>query len=273
MEMLTGNMKETKNKTLWTWIKKYKKQIILWIVIIMIAVPLIVYVLSEVSFLPVNGGNDWAGFWGGYIGAIIGGLCTVVGVTQTIKHEREKEEVEKERSVLPYMGLLTLKTDIDLYFTNYQVGKIKKENCYKRQGDYRIQQYVFLIDKKKIDIQDGLNVDQIKNKDFATFIPLDVENVGKGAAIGFRVGVHKKETRWNEDRYTTSKHIKQGDSFNIFLLFKDASQYRIGDLFYLRILYKNIFSQGYLQEYQIKVEENHKIRLDLTGDQKRIIKS
>ena len=41
-----------------------KKQVALWSVIILIAVPFIVYGLSEVSFLPVTGGNDWAGFLG-----------------------------------------------------------------------------------------------------------------------------------------------------------------------------------------------------------------
>ena len=90
-------MKETKDKTMWMWFGKHKKQIVLWSVIILIAVPLIVYGLSEISLLPVTGGNDWAGFWGGYMGAVIGGLCTFVGVSQTIKHEREKEEIEKEK--------------------------------------------------------------------------------------------------------------------------------------------------------------------------------
>lgn len=266
-------MNETNDKTIWSWIKKKKKQVALWSVIILIAVPLAVYGLSEVSLLPVTGGNDWAGFWGGYMGAVIGGLCTFAGVSWTIKHEREKEEVEKERSVLPYMGLLTLKTDIDLYFPDYCIADIKRINFNNCRDNHRIQQYVFLIEKNKIDAQEGLNVDQIKQKDVAAFIPLDVENVGKGAAIGFRVGVHTAEIAWNKGKYTTSKLLKEGDAFKIFLLFQDTTQYKKDECFYLRIIYKNIFSQEYFQEYTIKFDEKYNAKMYLESNQMRIVKS
>lgn len=88
--MLTSKMKETNDKSVWTWIKKHKKQVILWGGIVLIAVPLSVYGLFEASVFPVTGGNDWAGFWGGYLGAIIGGICTVVGVFLSIRYEKEK---------------------------------------------------------------------------------------------------------------------------------------------------------------------------------------
>lgn len=39
----------------------------------------------------------------------------------------------------------------------------------------------------------------------------------------------------------------------------------------MRIIYKNIFSQNYLQEYEISVEEGYKVRLDLIGEQRRVI--
>lgn len=89
-------MKETKDKAIWTWIKKHKKQVVLWGGIILIAVPLIVYGLSEISLLPVTGGNDWAGFWGGYIGAIIGGLITLFVMQYTIKSENVKSKRQEK---------------------------------------------------------------------------------------------------------------------------------------------------------------------------------
>lgn len=85
---VNGEMKETMGKTIWTWIKKHKKQVGLWGGIILIVVPFIVYGLSEISFLPVTGGNDWAGFWGGYIGAIIGAGVAAWGIIFSIKNER-----------------------------------------------------------------------------------------------------------------------------------------------------------------------------------------
>ena len=44
-----SEMKETKDRTMWMWFGKHKEQIVLWSVIVLIAVPLIVYGLSEVS--------------------------------------------------------------------------------------------------------------------------------------------------------------------------------------------------------------------------------
>lgn len=89
-------MKETKDKTMRMWFGKHKEQIVLWSVIVLIAVPLIVYGLSEVSLLPVTGGNDWAGFWGGYIGAIIGGLMTLFVMKYTIESENAKSERQEK---------------------------------------------------------------------------------------------------------------------------------------------------------------------------------
>lgn len=89
-------MKETKDKTIWMWLGKYKRQIVLCSVIILIAVPLIVYGLSEVSLFPVTGENDWAGFWGGYIGAIIGGLITLFVMKYTIESENAKSKRQEK---------------------------------------------------------------------------------------------------------------------------------------------------------------------------------
>ena len=91
-----GEMKETKDKVILTWIKKYKKQVALWSVVILIAVPLSVYSLSEISLLPVTGGNDWAGFWGGYIGAIIGGLITLFVMKYTVESENAKSKRQEK---------------------------------------------------------------------------------------------------------------------------------------------------------------------------------
>ena len=93
---MTSTMNETKDKTICTWIPKRKKQVALWSVIILIAVPLAVYGLSEISFLPVTGGNDWAGFWGGYIGAIIGGLITLFVMKYTIESENTRSKRQEK---------------------------------------------------------------------------------------------------------------------------------------------------------------------------------
>lgn len=104
---------EMKEKTMWMWFGKHKKQIVLWSVIILIAVPLIVYGLSEVSLLPVTGGNDWAGFWGGYIGAIIGGAITMIVFWGTLESNK-KERIAREKSDF-FLQLLKESTYLDAY--------------------------------------------------------------------------------------------------------------------------------------------------------------
>ena len=53
------------------WIKAH---LIIALIIIIIIVPVLVYFLSVLPLFPSGDNNDWAGFWGGYIGAIIGCL-------------------------------------------------------------------------------------------------------------------------------------------------------------------------------------------------------
>lgn len=96
-----GEMKETKNKTIWMWVMKHKKTVALCEgLVILIVVPFVVYGLSEVSLLPVTGGNDWVGFWGTYIGSIVGGaiggivaMYVLVRTIEDNKRGRRKEEV------------------------------------------------------------------------------------------------------------------------------------------------------------------------------------
>lgn len=129
-------MNETKDKAIMTWIKKYKKQVALWSVIILIAVPFIVYGLSEVSFLPVTGGNDWAGFWGGYIGAIIGGVITMLVLWYTLEANK-KERIEREQHDF-FSQLINESTYLDTYPRKilYALVHNDKEMYYSEMWEY-----------------------------------------------------------------------------------------------------------------------------------------
>ena len=81
----------------WEFLKKYIIWIICAVILIFIVIPLIVYGLSEGRILSVGGTNDWAGFWGGYLGAIMGSMSTIGGVYLTISDDRKKG-IEEEKS-------------------------------------------------------------------------------------------------------------------------------------------------------------------------------
>lgn len=71
---------------LYRHVKEYKKEAVR-IAILFITIPLIVYCLSEIPFLPVGGTNDWAGFWGSYLG----GWVAIIGVGWTIYDSKHSD--------------------------------------------------------------------------------------------------------------------------------------------------------------------------------------
>ena len=81
------------------------KRCIVWIknkfvIILALAAPFLVYVMTVIPFLPVGANNDWAGFWGGYLGAIIGAFIAVYVMKKTISNERTMQEREEKREFL-----------------------------------------------------------------------------------------------------------------------------------------------------------------------------
>ncbi|MGG0340018.1 hypothetical protein ABEY50_08205 [Priestia megaterium] len=82
---------------------------------ISIAIPILLNLLYfswGTSFNFVDS-NSWLGFFGSYIGSIIGGLLTLIGVVMTINEQNkgnEKEQIQKTRRLL---SLLIEEADIN----------------------------------------------------------------------------------------------------------------------------------------------------------------
>lgn len=286
-------MKETNDKTIWAWIKKYKKQVALWSVIILIAVPLAVYGLSEVSLLSVTGGNDWAGFWGGYFGAIIGGICTVIGVFLSIRYEREKGRDDAERAVLPYIALTTLEKENNVDVDHLKTEEDIDDEAADGYNEFLLDKIYFIIKgeeitpKSKLTKKQRLLLENAGNSWDEIFkggralthqkimaVPILLTNVGNGAAICFRLSFHSGNTAYNDKdvKYTVAKHLEKGKRFYVNLFFEDLSVFSESKQFVLRIIYENIYSQKYLQEYSVFVEKDKgvKIKIDLTHRQKKV---
>lgn len=284
-------MKETKEKIMWTWIKMYRKQVVLWSVIILIIVPLAVYCLSEISFLPVTGGNDWAGFWGGYFGAIIGGICTVVGVFLSIRYEKEKSRENDERAVLPYIALTTLEVENNIDFLNLKsLDDVKDDDQTQGYREILLDRVYFIVEGDEIVPRRKLSKEQRTllenngnyNEEIAKgcysivhkkmiSIPIILENVGNGAAVDFRIGLHLGGTEYNDKgiQYTVPKHLTIGKTFYLNIYFEDISEYVENKEFVLRVCYENIYAQAYMQEYPIHIE-NGILQFDLGPKQRKI---
>ena len=79
---------------------KRKKVILIAItvfIIIVIGVPLFIdWIIIGNSFPSNIDNSDWVGFFGGYIGAVLGGCISLIGIYWTIKFTREENRADRE---------------------------------------------------------------------------------------------------------------------------------------------------------------------------------
>lgn len=268
-----------------------KKYIIVVICICVIGIPLIVYLLSVIPIFPSGTNNDWAGFWGGYIGAIIGGFCTVVGVYWTIAYMQKNYEEDVRNRSLPYMALTTLVCDrgTDLFHlsddimhiestrTDYKEHRLEEVYVIIEDGESTYQKSLPEKDKlllkngglEKASTKDGVFV--IRDRGMIS-IPIEFENVGNGAALSFRLGLNREDCK--EPTYILPLNIKVGDKFYIHIYSTDNTENDVNHGKYnLEIFYKDIFQNEYCQKYEFilwKDEEKNRAEYSLQLEGKQI---
>ena len=66
------------------------------LVIKLILIPIAIYALSVIPLFP-SGNNDWAGFWGGYLGSIMGILGAILIMQKTSKEEKNNNKKAEKR--------------------------------------------------------------------------------------------------------------------------------------------------------------------------------
>lgn len=123
---------------------KTKKEKILLIgtVCFIVIFPVLVAILVSIPILDgLSASNDWIGFWGGYIGSLLGGVITLYVLIKTLESAKE-ERIAEEKSRF-FKELIDLVLDIDFY-----QKRILKEQMEIR-GDklQKIMEYNALISK------------------------------------------------------------------------------------------------------------------------------
>lgn len=82
---------------------KKKNLFVLLVSIGIIILPVVVDWIIFGNDFPSNVSNsDWASFLGGYIGALVSGIISLVGIAWTIRFTREQNQKERELQVKPY---------------------------------------------------------------------------------------------------------------------------------------------------------------------------
>lgn len=76
--------------------KKNWKEILLWGMVLIIIIPLIIAYFLSFRLIITDTTNEWIGFWGGYLGALFGGLITLYVMHKTNELSREHFELTLE---------------------------------------------------------------------------------------------------------------------------------------------------------------------------------
>lgn len=252
-----------------------KKHPVFLIIVVLVLIPVIIYFLSVIPLLP-SGGNDWSGFWGGYIGAIIGGICTVIGVHWTIEYSQENYQEDVRNRTLPYISLSALQQDILmdlLHFSSEQLNggnateQINESSTYR---EYRLNKVFIIIEKDKINYKKDLTDRQEElvkcggleeeHRDGITCLvdrkiisaPIELENVGNGVALQFRVGLNKIDDK--DPKFILPLDLKIGEKMCLHI-FSEYSNDIIGD-YLLEVYYKDILNNSYCQKFKFKIEKD-----------------
>ena len=103
-----------------------------WIIIIILTIPIVVNTLCLRTTIITVTENDWIGFWGSYLGAIVGGVITLYvlyktnNITKKIQNENLKFELRKEVYFKIFENASEVTVDINncKYIENYKFIKI-----------------------------------------------------------------------------------------------------------------------------------------------------
>lgn len=124
--------------------------------------------------------SDWVAFLGGYIGAILGALFSLVGIAWTIKFTREQNKSDRELQIRPFFDIRYLNVE-QFCHTNSWLGYVVVNTWDKE-------------DEKNTDgVGSGL---------------LYLKNVGNGPATNISFQVYVEDIKCEHQAYYTNQNTK-----------------------------------------------------------------
>lgn len=252
---------------------------ILVLVVICIIAPIAINILfkwnSNIFFIEA----EWsAGDALNYLGTIIAATIGIIGVFITVKYAQENYKDDILKQVLPFFALniLDKKTREFSWFSDpEEIMKSIDDNCHDDQEniykEYKTRYVYFVLkenqttpksclsaaEKNTLEnngygVEKGSNGEYIYKKKMTMSMPLELENVGKGAAINVRIGFNN--VKEGNKKYLKPQNIKVGDSFYINIFSENIDDKVIGE-YMLEVIYEDIYQNCYNQVYEIKIEK------------------
>ncbi|WP_034487789.1 hypothetical protein [Butyrivibrio fibrisolvens] len=275
-------------KTASTQVSKHPIIIVLVIVIAVIAGPIIIHLLFKTV------GPSWlvakwsAGEILQYYGTIITAIIAIAGLYLTFQDNRRSIREQSRLDKLPYFSLTTLNYDVrnPLFGTTtdkeidskgevvlkpkdnkqeyyYREEKLKAALITIRKGVPGIETKIPETDKKLI-LNGGVSEQRMAQgmigivNEPMIYVPIILQNVGNGAAMGFRVGLNKLINGCLiEPKYLSSTSVNEKEEFYLGFFALNEGEENVGE-YLLEIIYRDMFDNKYRQSTKFIISYENK---------------
>lgn len=205
-----------------------------------------------------------------FYGVLVGAVATVWGVYLSIQYSRSNYQEDVKNRVLPFIALTTLKVRTKFSPLNADDLRINifDSNEYE---EYKVEKIYYIIEKGKITAKTRLTKEQDEklkqggwrweSNDSGTTqlicvdlvtLPLELENVGNGAANRFRIGLNLSTTEEKLWQYTTPMPLKVGETLYVHVYCEDGIESK--GSYILDLVYEDIYGNKYRQRYGITID-------------------
>lgn len=210
-----------------------------------------------------------------YYGTIIAAVIAIYGIFITIQYSQKSYKDDVRDRSMPFIVIDILKA------TSYRnlFGFLKSDDIETKpertEGykEYKLTDYYCILKNGKIEYKTGLTKSQqdlldnggmkmVPHENGSSLqasnyicVPLEIENIGNGAAIRMRYGINRKETSDADKKYLPVISLKQGMPMMLHIFSEDCSENSVNLGHYvLSFYYDDIYSHRYEQYFDIDIE-------------------
>ncbi len=229
-----------------------------------------------------------------FYGSIVAGLLTVFGVFITICYSQKNYRDDVRKRVLPFIAIdiLRTKSKRNLFCSSNETPPIESDSEKEGYTEYKLEDCYCVLENGSISYKPHLTKRQKKLLDDCgtrivsrghgsysyvsvdeVCVPIEIENVGNGAAVGLRYGLNRITVIDDEKRFLTATSLKSGYTrmFHIFSEDCGENSPNLGT-YELAVHYEDIYANKYSQKFIVYVEYSMDDRqpivsVDMSGEQ------
>ena len=250
-----------------------------------------------IHFLFKQQGPQWLkAEWGAgdaisYYGVLLASVITIYGLFLTFKDNRRGIEEQSRLDKLPFIGMNTFDVSYRIPYLNpenddvmdikssaFQSMRSKDEYYY---SESKLENVFFIIRDGNISINRRLTenqLDMVKHQGVIQetiahgvyaavdhnliYHPLEIENIGNGAAIDFRLGFNKLTDNCpkNDFMYIPPMPLKVGQKIYLAIYAENDKDENCGE-YVIEFYYTDIFGNNYKQKHDYSIKRDEKGRL------------